>query len=229
MNETVLIVTGLLDLLIVLTAFRLGREWLYATIVVNLLLISLFGAKLIDVFGVATNSGNIFYASAFFATYLLIEHGSTKDGMRAVWIGASAIICFLGLSQLALMATSVQETARVSETMNQILAIAPRIALASVVAYVIAQYVNIVAYDSWKERVGNPHWWMRAVCVMMGAQLVDSVIFFTVGFVGTVGGGIVLESMLAGYVIKVIVGLAAIPLLYMSHYTKHEGQPAFSR
>ncbi|HEY4522349.1 MAG TPA: hypothetical protein VJH91_01785 [Candidatus Paceibacterota bacterium] len=72
MNETVLIVTALLDLGIVLVAYMLGREWLYVTIVVNLLLISILGAKLVSVFGFSTNSGNVFYAAVFFATVSLL-------------------------------------------------------------------------------------------------------------------------------------------------------------
>ncbi len=222
MNETVLIVTALIDLGIVLAAYMLGREWLYVTIVINLLLITLFGAKLVSIFGSATNAGNVMYACVFFATYLLMEHGTARDGRRAIWIGASAIVMFLALSKLVLMMESVSATQAVSEAMEQILTIAPRIALASLVAYITAQYMNVWLYTFGRESASSVHWWVRVICVMMAAQLVDSVIFFSIGFFGTVEVRLVFESMWVGYMIKVLVGLAAVPLLYASHFMVRE-------
>ncbi len=217
MNEALLIASAVLDIGIVFLAYRMGKEWLYTTIVINLLLIALFGAKLIAIFGFATNIGNVFYASVFFATYLLLEHGKREDGERAIWIGVAAVAFFFVLMKGALYLTSIPETAEVSALMDQVLALAPRVAIASVAAYIVAQYANVTLYTAWYEPDGGVHWWLRAMSVMMAAQLIDSLIFFTVAFVGKVPTDVVLQSIIVGYVIKILIGAVSTPLIYESH------------
>lgn len=217
MNEAILIVTALLDIGIVMIAFYLGRPWLFATIAVNLLLIGVLGAKLVPFFGHVTNAGNVFYASVFFAMYLILEHESPSYGIRALWVGAGSIVMFFGLTQLTLLLQSAPETHAVSDSLNAVLWITPRIAFASLVAYVAAQYINIWLFTYWQEIVGETHWWLRIVCIMTIAQLVDSAIFFTIAFGGSVDAGVVIETLFVGYLLKVAIGIAATPLLYLSH------------
>ncbi|MBI5644512.1 queuosine precursor transporter [Candidatus Kaiserbacteria bacterium] len=220
MNEALIIASAFIDLGVVLVAFVLGREWLYATIIVNLLLIGLLGAKLVGVFGQATNVGNVFYASVFFATYLILEHDSIDDAIKAVWIGLGSIAFFFVLLNGALLLTSIPETSDIARLMDQVLALTPRVAIASMIGFTISQYVNIALYSFWQERVGDAHWWFRAVSVMMAAQLIDSVIFFSIAFLGMVGTGLVIETMITGYIVKVAVGLVATGFLFASHSLK---------
>ena len=78
-NELIFILTvgGVFGFL--LLCFLLGRRWLYAAIAINLILIGVFGAKLISLFGHITNVGNIFYVAVFFVGQLLVEHYGKEE------------------------------------------------------------------------------------------------------------------------------------------------------
>ncbi len=214
-NEALLVLGALIDLGVVYLAYRYGREWVYATIIVNLLLISLFGAKLITVFGYVTNTGNVFYAAAFFAVYLLLGR-SIAEGVRGVWIGALSIAFFVVLVQGIILLDPIPESLEIARALDLLLASATRIAVASVIAFLIAQYVNILFFTFWNEQENGVHWWFRAVVVVMVAQLIDSVIFFSIAFLGTVPTDIAAQSMITGYLIKIAIGFAAVPILYLA-------------
>ena len=68
MNELLFFVVTLIDLAFVLLAWKLGKEWVYVTIIANIILASTFAAKLIPIFGLVTNVSNAFYAAIFIAT-----------------------------------------------------------------------------------------------------------------------------------------------------------------
>ena len=60
------------DLGFAILLFRLfGRQGLYASIVISLLLANLQGPKLTEIFGLQTSMGVILYSSIYFATDLL--------------------------------------------------------------------------------------------------------------------------------------------------------------
>jgi uncharacterized integral membrane protein (TIGR00697 family) len=221
MEEFSLFLRIILDLGFVFFMCRLGKEYLYASIVVNLILISVIGSKLVTVFGFVTNTGNAFYASVFFATYLLLEHGrdgsGVKDGIRAILIGVVSIFFFTVMSQLAVAIVSIPETASVSSAMSLLFGAVPRITLASLTAYAVAQSMNVWLYFMFDEAFEQKRLWLRVFSAIIIAQAVDSLLFFSIAFLGVVPFETVLESMATGYFLKVGIGAISIPLLYASY------------
>lgn len=216
MNEAILGLLAVIDAGVMLVMFAIGRDWLYGCITVNLLLVSIFGAKLIPVFGLVTNMGNVFYAMVYFGTFLLLEYGAPAPGARIVWTGAVSITLFTILSQVALFVTGSPVSTDLSIALNVVFANSPRIALASIVAFVVAQLVAIRTYRALRVRYGHRRWWLRAVLVIVLAQAVDSLIFFTVGFAGILVGAALTQALFGGFMLKVVVGFATVPLLYVS-------------
>lgn len=215
MNEALLIASAIVDIGLVILACYRGRTWVFGTIVLNLLLISTLGAKIVEVFGFSTNVGNVYYAAVFLAMYLLLEYDTKARALRATWMGAASLVFFTILVQLALGMESVPETAAVSDAMKTVLGGAQRFALASVLGFVAAQLINIGLYVPSGDESTLGAWPVRLLVIIMVAQLVDSVIFFTIAFWGTLPTGTVVESMLVGYFIKVIICAACMPLILL--------------
>src|ERR1043166_909575 len=94
MNELLLGVETAVSALFVLVVWRFSRERLYAVITIFLILIATVGGKLIFLFGHETNTGNIFYASIYLATYFLIERLGRKEGVYAIWVGVVMVAFF---------------------------------------------------------------------------------------------------------------------------------------
>lgn len=216
-NEVVFFSTAILDLLFVLLAWRLGKAWVYITIVVNILLVSTFAAKLVPIFGMVTNAANAFYAAIFIATDILTEHHGKRVGYRSIWMGFLGLVMFVGLGQLVLLFSTIDASAPVSEAMHTLFSAVPRIAAASFIAYLIAQTFDVWFYHWIHHKTGPKHLWLRNNLSTMTSQLIDSLIFFTLAFWGTVPFSVLMNIIWSGYLVKVIVAVMDTPFIYLSY------------
>lgn len=220
MDEALLILMTLAGFTSMLVMMRLGREWLYASIIANLLFISIFGAKLITVFGVVTNVGNVFYAVVFFVLYILVEHYSAEEANRAVWVGFFGVLLFIVSSQFIIGFTGTPESMEANHAIEVLYGVVPRIAIASLFAYLITQHLNIWFYDKLRREHNGAWMWLRvSVCVLL-FQIIDSVLFFTVAFLGVLPFSELAQVMIVGYIVKVTAGIASIPFMYLSFWVK---------
>src|SRR3989344_2687332 len=145
-NEILFVITAIGVFSFVFCCFRLGRRWLYASIVVNLIAISVFGAEVVSIFGKVTNVGNIFYAAVFFAGQLLVEHYGKKEGKKRIWLGFSCVLFLILVGQIVVRYIPVAESIEISQSIKSLFVFAPRIALASLLAYLCSQSLNIYVY-----------------------------------------------------------------------------------
>jgi len=224
MNEILLFFTALISIAFVITTWRLGKERLYSAIIVFLILIAAVGGKIVEFFGFATNTGNIFYASVFLATYFLIERYGRREGIRSIWIGVVAVTFF---SLLARITNALIGSGATTE-LDAALAVAfdplLRLTFASLLAYAISQTCNVYLYIYLKERMQGARVWLRANATNVVAQFIDSVVFFLVAFLGTVPFASVWEVLLTGFVIKVVFMMLVSPLLYLNRVEEDDGE-----
>lgn len=213
-NELIFIVTLLGSLAFIFICSHLDRWWLYAAIVTNLILISTFGAKLILIFEVETNVGNIFYAALFLAAQFLVEYHSKKAARLSIWIGAILLVYFILMGQLTLHYVGLPETGSVNQAIDTLFRVVPRISFASIVGYLVSQNLNVWLYALLREKHGAKFLWLRAILSNVTGQFIDSILFFLLAFYGTLPGTVVFQSLTAGFLIKIFVGFLGIPLLY---------------
>jgi uncharacterized integral membrane protein (TIGR00697 family) len=210
------------ELVFVAIAFRLGRYYLATTIATNLILISSFGAKVISILGFTTNAGNIFYASVFIATHLLVEHHGKEWGYRMVWLGSGTIAFFIVMSQLSILLVGEPSSGAVNDAIAIAFRASPRVALASLMAYIFSQYFNVWLYDWLRQKAGGKLLWLRSGGAHLGGQLLDSVLFFSIAFFELLPLPVLISAILVGFSIKVIVGFSGIPLIYASYHIKEQ-------
>ncbi len=215
-NELIFTIIAILDFFCILVVARLGKSWLVATVILNILLISVFGAKLISVFGFATNSGNVFYAAVFFATQLLVEHYGREEGYRCIWVGVLSTIFFILMSQLIVLTSGLTASSNVNAAVEVLFATAPRIAFASLSAFIFSQLVNIRVFDYLKRRSGGKRPYIRVNMSNFAGQLVDSVIFFMIAFYGLLPFDVLFQTLIVGFLLKVVVGALSTPFFYLS-------------
>jgi len=227
MNEFWFFTIALLDLAVVLFAWRLGKEWVFVTIVVNIILTNTFAAKLIPIFGLVTDSGNVFYAAVFIATDILTEHHGKRDGYRSVWMGFLSVLLFIVMGQLVLRFTTIGDTQEVASAMGTLFGVVPRIAGASLIAYVISQNFDIWFYHFLHDKIGPQKLWLRNNLSTSTSQFIDSVIFFSLAFAGTVPFSVLLTITFTGYLLKLIVAVLDTPFIYLSYVVKGLKPPDF--
>ena len=216
MNEALWIGFALLDLIMVLVVFRwFGKPGLFALIVFNLILCNVQVLKTIELFGLTTTLGNILYASVFFATDLLNEHYGKEEAKKAVMLGFFSLILAMTYMQIALVFIP-SPTDFAQPHLEAIFGVLPRIVLASMVAYLISQWHDIWAFQFWKNRTAGKHLWLRNNASTLVSQLLDTVIFCSIAFIGIFPMDVWIQIVLSTYLIKLLVAFLDTPFIYLA-------------
>lgn len=216
MNEILMLLTAVLCTGAILVTWRLGRSRLYCLILIFLILIAAAGGKVVTFFGHETNTGNIFYAAAYLATYFLLERYGRRAGFYAVWIGALGVAFYSLLVYITIQLAGSPETSALNSALPIVFEPVPRVAFASILAFVISQNVNIRLYLHLKAGLlGASRWW-RANIANALAQMLDSLVFFVIAFAGVVPNVNVGDILFTGLAIKVAYMAITAPFLYLN-------------
>lgn len=218
-NEIIFFIMLIFVLATTLFAFHLGKYWLYGFVAVCIVLANIFVTKQFKIFGIIATGGNITYGAIFLSTDLLCEHYSKEEGKIAVYIGFFAAIFYLITSQLILLLRSA-ESDIVHNAMSTIFSFAPRIILASLTAYMVSQMHDIWFFNRLKEKTRGKMLWLRNNASTWLSQLIDSVIFTSIAFLGKFPFRIVFEIALSTYILKILVAAIDTPFIYFSYKCK---------
>ncbi|MES3006025.1 MAG: queuosine precursor transporter [Patescibacteria group bacterium] len=220
-NESLFLISALADITFVFFSARRGINWLLGTVIVNLMLVAIFGAKLVVVFGLTTNAGNVFYACVFLATHFLLERHGKQMGLKTIWYGASFMIFFALMSQFATQFTGISLSDGANNAILTLFSFSLRITFASILAYIFAQCVNVLIYEWLKEKARGKFLWLRINGSNIISQLVDSMLFFSIAFFD-LPGPILVQAILVGWFIKTLVVSMGTPFLYIDAYLERK-------
>ncbi|MFO7949474.1 MAG: queuosine precursor transporter [Candidatus Fermentibacteraceae bacterium] len=218
MNELLWLLFALASLGLVLLVFRLyGREGLMAFIAAAIILCNLQVIKLTTLFGITVTLGNILYGAIFFCTDLLNELYGPRTARRGVMLGFIVMIFFTLSSQLALVFSVAPDpwAEQVQGAMETIYGFMPRLAVASLAAYLLSQLHDVWAFAWWRRKTRGRMLWLRNNLSTAVSQLIDSAVFCFIAFAGVVEREHFLQILVTTYVIKVLVALLDTPFLYM--------------
>lgn len=221
-NELLYFIILFIDLAFGLFALRFGLKWITSHILINLVIISVFGSKLVEIFGLLSNVGNIFYAVVFFLGHILVEHYGKKEAFKSVWIAGVPILFLLVMTQLILDLEGSEKTAEISKALLTAFANMPLLSMASIFAYFISQNFNVWLYGLMMERSRGKRLWLRGSLSNVLGQAIDSAIFFTLAFSGLFPKIVFQEVMAAGFFMKIGAGLFGTLFLYLSYYFRQE-------
>jgi uncharacterized integral membrane protein (TIGR00697 family) len=216
MNEILFFINCVIVLSATLFAFRMGKNWLFAHIAICIILANIYVTKQFILFGLSATGGNITYGAIFLSTDLLCEHYSKEEGRKAVFIGFFASLFYLVTSQLILFIQPAVYD-QVNPGMKAIFSFAPRIILASLTAYLISQLHDIWAFHFIREKTAGKMLWLRNNGSTWVSQLIDSITFSSIAFLGVFPLKIVLQIILSTYLLKIIIAALDTPFIYLSY------------
>lgn len=96
-----------------------------------------------------------------------------------------------------------------------IVSLVPRITLASWVAFLLSENLDAWVYDIFRKLTRGKHLWARNVFSSIPSLTVDTFIFITIAFVGTMPLWPLIQGQLAT---KWLVGLVNIPFMYFNRW-----------
>ncbi|MDD4227030.1 MAG: queuosine precursor transporter [Mariniphaga sp.] len=220
-NEVLWLVMLLVNFLFIILAYRLFGKWgLIMWIPLSVIVANIQVVQTVTLFGLTATLGNIVYSTSFLITDILSENYGKKEAGKAVWIGFFSLIVMTLLMNLALLFHPLagDEFSRLThDATATIFKLMPRIAVASLIAYLLSQRHDIWAFHYWKKHFpGENQLWLRNNLSTTVSQLIDSLVFVLVAFYGVFQLDVLMEIFITTYLLKWIVAVADTPFVYWS-------------
>jgi uncharacterized integral membrane protein (TIGR00697 family) len=183
---------------------------------VSFLLISNIGAvKIIDIQGFLTDGGAILFPLTYIFGDILTEVYGFKYARRAIWTAfgimgiASAVFLIVG-------ALPAGAEWGLQSSWDSILGFVPRIVLASLVAFLVGQFLNAFVLAKLKVKFGKKKLWVRLIGSTAVGQFFDTAIFTVVAFTasGFMSGPQMIKFIIMGWIFKTCVEIIMLPVTY---------------
>lgn len=165
--------------------------------------------------------GVIAYPFTFLATDLLSELFGRKKAQLVVWVGFFANIFMLFLMTVNFFLPNTYGVSGGLQLFDGVYEFMVGNTIASMIAYLTAQTVDVRLFHFWKEFTDGKHLWLRNNASTMVSQLVDSTAILTILYVaGNLGEnvdgiGALVILILNSYLFKFFFALFDTPLFYL--------------
>jgi hypothetical protein len=191
-------------------ARKYGVEYMIGMYCALIVVANILASKIVVFASFTVPAAVIVYASSFLLTDMLSEFYGKDQARKAVWAGFMANIMLVLSVYIAIIwqGAPFWENQSAFET---VLKNIPRIVAASMIAYVISQHHDVIAYHWWKKKFPH-HLWLRNNASTVVSQALDTVIFISLAFYGMFPLG----TMIVGqYVVKLLIALLDTPFIYV--------------
>jgi uncharacterized integral membrane protein (TIGR00697 family) len=203
-------------------------ETLLSIFIVVLLISNLVGQKLCQIGPFVLSGAQILFPITYIFGDVFTEVYGYSASRKAIWLGflANGLLAVMGLITVWLPpAPGWKNQEAFATVFYQI----PRLIVASLVAYWCGEFTNSFTLAKMKLWTGGKMLWTRTVGSTMTGQAVDTVVLYTIGFLGTAPLSTLATGAVSAYVFKVLYEAAATPATYaVVGFLKHsEGLDAF--
>jgi len=170
--------------------------------------------KITEVAGFSMDAGTLVYPFTF-TLRDLVHKVAGKQVARALIIAAAAInLVMAGLFWVVAQMPGVAGSGPQTELFGSVLAPVWRIVFASIVAEVIAEFVDTEAYSWWEGRFGSRLQWGRVLASNAVSVPLDTILFVLIAFAGRLGSTDLVEIFVTNVVVKGLVTVVSIPWIY---------------
>ena len=176
--------------------------------------ISLFGVNLFEI-----SVGILPYPITFLITDLISEIYGKKKANEVVVGGIFASFFAMGIIYVA-NAVPATDWSPVSDDLFSTVFGSTAIAvLASMMAYLFAQFIDIQIYHYWKRLTAGKHLWLRNNCSTFLSQFIDTAtVLLLLCTFGEISWNLFGGLLLAGFLFKIIIAALDTPFLYLGVY-----------
>lgn len=198
--------------------------------ITNAIVAEIIGGKLVNFFGIFTQSiGIILWPVVFLLTDLINEHFG-KDGVRKLtFITVGLIIYIYILLSIAMSIPAVSFSPVNDRVFKTVFGQSQWIIIGSITAFIISQLVDVYTFWLIRKSTGKYMIWLRATGSTIISQLVDTFVVQFIAFV--IPGYWTLSDFTInatyGYIFKLIVAVVLIPFIYLGHWIIEKFVPSY--
>ena len=161
------------------------------------------------------SAGILPYPITFLVTDILSEIYGRKKANMVVFSGFIASILVLFFLWLGSSFDALPDSPIDNSTYNLVFQNASRVIFASMIAYLLAQFIDVRMFHFWKNLTDGRHLWLRNNFSTIGSQLVDTILVVSILFVGVWEPNQIFRAIIDGWFFKILVAFIDTPLFYL--------------
>jgi hypothetical protein len=189
-------------------------DLLMVAFVTVLLCSDLVGAsKVVTIGGFTFGAGIMFFPLSYIFGDILTEVYGYARSRRVVWAGFAAVI-FASLMTAVVVRLPPADAYPHQAALEAVFGNTPRLVAASLVAYFCGEFVNSFVLAKMKLWTRGRMLWLRTIGSTLAGEGVDSLIFYPGAFLGLWEPSLVLQVMVANYVLKCAWEALMTPVTY---------------
>jgi len=178
---------------------------------------NLLGTKIVNLWIVSASVGIFMYPITFLVTDV-VEDVFGKEKVKGFVIAGFLSIMLVML--LTVLSVNLPPAGRYSFNKEFVTVFNPsiRIMIASLVAFLLAQYHDIWAFSFWKRKTKGRFLWLRNNASTMVSQLIDTTIFMFIAFYMVTPkftADFIIALIIPYYLLKILVAAFDTPLVYL--------------
>jgi len=159
------------------------------------------------------DGGTILFPVSYIFADVLTEVYGYERSRRVIWAGFSGLILMsITIWLVGIIPADPEWT--LQSSYQSLLMTAPRIALASMIAYFVGEFSNSYIMSRLKVFTKGKYLWVRTIGSTLVGQLLDSVIFVVIAFGGIWDNSLVIRVLISNYIFKTMFEVLATPLTY---------------
>ena len=168
-------------------------------------------AKVIALGPFAVTAGMLVFPLSYIINDCIAEVWGFKKARLIIWMGFLMNFMVVALGQIAVMIPAAPFWEG-EESFNFVFGLAPRIAAASLVAFLVGSFLNAYVMSRMKLLSKGRHFSLRAVVSTLAGESADSIIFFPIAFAGLMPAGELLKMMAVQAVLKTVYEILVLPV-----------------
>jgi queuosine precursor transporter len=203
-----------------------GLRWfplITGVFVATLIVSNIIAVKLIQVWGLILPAAVILFPVAYIFGDILTEVYGYGRARQVIWIGffcnllAVIAIWIAGLLPAAPFwnANVYEKAAQAQQAYQAILGFAPRLLVASLLAYLVGEFLNSFVLARLKIKTQGRYLWLRTIGSTIVGQGADSLVFISIAFWGILPPAALGTAILSQWLVKVAFEVLATPFTYL--------------
>lgn len=201
-----------------------GKQGLIAWVAIGTIIANIQVIKAVHIFGITATLGNVMFASIYLATDILNDIYDRKVAKRAVWLGFSSTLVMIIVMQMSLHFIPAPVD-NAQNSLKMIFDLVPRIAIGSIIAYIIGQHIDVFIFSMIKKIFSSDKtFFIRAYGSTILSSIIDTGLFVSIAFIGTMPGTAVFEIFITTYLLKLVSTIFNVPFGYIAKSLYRKGK-----
>ena len=152
---------------------------------VCLIAANLLETKVIQIAGITATAGLIVFPVSYIINDCIAEVWGFKKARLIIWSGFASNFLVIAFAQIASLLPAAPYWEG-EEAFNFVFGLAPRIAVASLLAFLVGSFLNAYVMSRMKLASQGKNFSLRAILSTLIGESADSLIFFPIAFVGLI-------------------------------------------